>query len=262
MQSPARSTRKAAFQEILDLTSAGQIPKQPDTPETVNKLLDRNPNQADAVRVGLINLLEIETTRIHALHSLSRQVTDKGKTIASETTEAGLAGEDEYYPKLIGIVAALEDERAIHALLGAATTGGMATRAVAKFGDKALGPTLDLLKDQDSMVRSSALFTIRNMLKMHTLRETSSTHSVDSILRASLQDPAFIVRNSAISAIEYLPNREELVPILSDLAEHDEQRLVVDASVGVVYPVRLKAKRLLQKIANHEQRPVDADAVR
>jgi hypothetical protein len=54
-------------------------------------------------------------------------------------------------------VSSLNDDRAIPALVGAMTTGGMAQRGVLKYGDKALTSVMEQLKSSDALVRASAL---------------------------------------------------------------------------------------------------------
>ena len=91
---------------------------------------------------------------------------------------------------------------------------------------------------------------------MHKSIASASYARIKFALESSLKDPAFVVRSSAISAIEYLDDREEFVPALEDLAEHDPAKLPGRADDGgELYPVRRDAKRLVQKIANHEPPP-------
>ena len=64
-------------------------------------------------------------------------------------------GEDyfDFYGDVIASVVALNDRRAIPALLGAIDTGGMATRCLASFGDAALPGLFQRVRDLDPMVR-------------------------------------------------------------------------------------------------------------
>jgi HEAT repeat protein len=178
------------------------------------------------------------------------------QALSRNTTEEHDEGYADYYGNLIGIVADLNDERAIPALLGAISSGGMATRALARFGDKAFNPLLDQLRNPDPQVRSSVLFTIRDLLEMHISIAPASQARIREVLRSSLADPEFAIRGSAVSAIEYLDDREQFVPALEKLAESDPVKLPGKpddgGDGGKFYPLRQDARRLLRKIANHE----------
>lgn len=240
MGSENQPIRKAAFREMLNLVLQGKSPGEVSLyPEALSGFFSKNHDEADRVRTGFVHLLATENAVIHS-----------GPQINSTRTE----DDSEYYAQVIAVVSSLNDEQAIPALMGAITSGGMATRGLARFGDKTLGPVLDQLQNQDPMTRSASLFTVRNMLKMRTLTSPSSHDRVRSAIRSSLEDPESVVRSSAISALEYLDSREEFVLALKVLAEHDPAKLPGSADDGgELYPVRLKARRLLNKIANHDQ---------
>lgn len=198
--------------------------------------LSASPQDVDRVKVGIIRLLSSE-------NALIREYKRKGKFFTTED-------HSEYYAGLIATVAAMDDERAIPALLGAVSRGGMATRAIARFGDKAVGPLLDLYgtPSEDSLDRSSALFTIQEVLEMQIPISDASQSQIRNALRNAIKDPDYRVRYVAICAIEYLKDREDFVPALKDLAEHDPGE-----NVGKEHhSLRPVTEQLLQKIANHE----------
>jgi hypothetical protein len=255
-ESADRAERKQAFNDVLRLASGKENPTEMSgVREAITNFLTRNPGQADAVRLGLIHLLSLENSKIYIASRTNAQ------NATQESPEAK-PKEDEYYPTLIAAVTALRDERAIRALLGATPTGGMAMRAVAEFGDKALGSVLEQAKSPDPIVRSSALFTVRNMLRMKTLNLPTSQIQITSAIQESLQDSNFAVRSSAISVIEYMDNRQEFVPALQKLAESDPVRVQESADEGGdLYPVRRKARRVLREIDENRQ-PVGASTVR
>ena len=226
MNSGTWTDRDRAFNERPDLAD---VEKQ-------------DPVEADRLKVGLIHLLTAENADVQ-----------KAKQTGTRfTTEE----HSEYYGNLIGVVADLTDERAIPALLGAITTGGMAQRGVARFGDKAFDPLLKKTEDPDPVVRMSVLFTVRYMLRMGGIKSPASQVRIRDIVRSSLDDADSSVRSSAMSVIEYLDNREEFVPALEKLAERDPVKLPGTpddgGDGGQFYPVRQDARRLLRKIANHE----------
>jgi len=197
----------------------------------------QDPSAADRLKVGLIHLLIVENAEAMKRKGLTEEHSD-------------------YYGNLVGAVADLGDERAIPALLGAIATGGMASRALAKFGDKALDSVFIELQNPDRFVRSSVLFTMRDLLEMRISIAPASQARVRSVLHSSLEDPEFIVRGSAVAAIEYIDNREEFVPALEKLAQTDPVKLPGTpddgGDGGQFYPLRQDARKLLRKIASHE----------
>lgn len=204
------------------------------------KVATPSAEEADRLKVGLIRLLSTENAAVNA---------------PDTSNQDGAEEYEEYYASLISAVATLGDKRAVPALLGASPTGGLATRGVARFGDKALGPVVEQVESRDSQLVSGAVDVLREMLKMHTLTDPESHLRVKNALRAALARPEFDVRLSAIDAIEYLDDRDEFVPILQDLAEHDPFKLAEPSDKGStveVFVVRGDAARLLGKIANHE----------
>jgi hypothetical protein len=218
--------RAKAFEEMPNVDDVGK----------------RSLEEADRLKKGLILLLRTENA------ALKHQV-------AAEDVKRDRSEEyEEYYARLIGIVATLDDERAISALLAAAPTGSMATRGVARFGSKALGPVLEQVECQDVQLASGAVHVLREMLKMQTASDRDSHLLIKKVLRLALAHPEFQVRLSGIGAIEYLDDRREFVPMLRDLAEHDPFELDQPdnrGSIVGVFVVRVDAARLLRQIADH-----------
>ena len=225
--------------------------------ESVRLLASRNlaPDDADRLRLGIIDLLSTENSENRVLE------TDEAAAAVPESDDTDSEEVSEYYASLIDYVAQLGDERAIPALLGATHTGYMAVRGVARFGYKALDPTLEQVKSKDPHLASGALLVIQQLLEWHTIRDPNSKLRIKRALRTALQSPDSIVRKVAIYAIEYLDDREEFVPMLKDIAEHDPYKLqglsLRDGTVGDIYFVREAAAELLRKIANHTPPVVD-----
>lgn len=222
---------------------------------SIDDLNNEAPAEADRLKVALIELLTRENEEVHRPKSAQM-----APTLETRTVEHG-EGHANYYGNLIGMVAALHDERAIPALLGAITTGGMAERGVAGFGEKALDPLLKKILDPNPIVRSSVLFTARYMIRMGTANDPAAKARIDDVVRSSLNDADPSVRSSAIAVVEYLDNREEFVPALQKLAESDPAKLPGKpddgGDGGQFFPVRQNARRLLRKISNHQPPPID-----
>ena len=231
------TTREAAFDDMLTLIYEGQKQNRAsgDTDALAN-FLASHPDQAGRVKLGLINLLNADNGLFM-----------DPKTPPGTYTE----GDTEHYAEVVDAVSSLNDERAIPALVGAMTTGGMATGGLLKYGQKSLGPVLEKLGDPDPMVRSSAIDVAVAILLMTD--DPASHARILALVKPALKDSEFLIRTSAISAIERLSDREQFVPALEELAQHDPFKLPGRADDGgELYPIRLKAKRLLDEIAKHE----------
>jgi hypothetical protein len=229
MKSQNSADRRQAFGEALKLLASNKSTSQ----------------EADHLRLSLFQLLATE---------------NNDQTAPANEREGEESGE--YYASLVGFVASLEDERAIPALLGASMTGGIATRAVARFGNKAVGPVTVQTRSKDAHLSEGALLVIRNMLQFQTTSDPDSQLRIKEALREALARPEEIVRETAIAAVEYLSDREEFVPVLREIAEHDPYLLDGERSTdmqdnGQIYPVRRAARLLLRQIANHERPVVD-----
>ncbi len=236
MKSPKWGQRAEAFGEAVELLASS----------------DTSPKDADQLRLGIIQLLVHEDNGgLKEPHDLPAE--NYGEGYGEDTAE--------YYAGLVEFVASFNDERAIPALLGAAGSGGMATRAVARFGKKALAPTLAQMKSEDPDSASGALSVIRDMLEFRLVGDLESHLQIKNALRLVLASPEYRVREDAMWTIEYLDDKQEFVPILKDIAERDPYKSLYNLGGGGSgedqYPVRRAARLLLGKIANHEQPIVD-----
>src|SRR6266700_2966445 len=203
MEAPDRPRREAAFEDLLKFLPSNDNVESDGQPSA--SFLTQNTDEAKLVRGALIRLLITENN--------PRRVEPSGlakPTTETQGSDANAEGsEDEYYPELIGIVADFDDERAIPALLGAADTGGMATRGVARYGKKALGQVLEQATGPDPSLASGALFIIRDMLEFRLVSDPDSLLKIRNTLGSALARREFQVRESSVWAIEYLSDREE-----------------------------------------------------
>ena len=236
MASPDLETREAAFDDMVTLIYEGQKQDRGsgDT-DALASFLASHPDQADRVKLGLINLLNADNGLFM-----------DPKTPPGKYTE----GDTEHYAEVVDAVSVLNDERAIPALVGAMTTGGMAVGGLLKYGQKSLGPVLEKLGDPNPLVRSEAINTAVTILLM---KDDAAAHArILALIQPALKDNEFLIRSSAIFAIERLKDREQFMPALEELAQHDPFKLPGKADDGgELYPIRLQAKRLLDEIAKH-----------
>lgn len=247
MKSDDMHTKVLAFKELMAHVNseAGSAPggtQSARSSDVLNKFLARHPERADAVKLGLIQLLSTENYYF----------------IESKNPPADSHEEDdvsEHYAELIDAVSSLHDERAIPALTGAITTGGMAQRGLLEYGDKALVPLVEKLKSSDALVRASALGMTVALLHKHD--DAASHARIRELLRSSLGDSGSVVRRKAVWEIDCLDDRQDFVPILQKLAKTDPLKLPGKADDGgdgdEFYPVRFDARRVLRHIQNNER---------
>lgn len=207
----------------------------------LSKYFARHPDQADPVKLGLIQLLSTEN--YYFIESKNPPPDDHAEDDVSE-----------HYAELIDTVSSLNDDRAIPALAGAITTGGMAQRGLMQYGDKALEPVLKQLRDPDALVRASSLGMAVEFLEGHN--DAKSHARARELLQASLADPGSVVRRKAVWEIDCLVDRQDFVPILEKIAKTDPQKLPGKADDGgdgdEFYPVRFDARRALRHIQNNK----------
>lgn len=209
MQSPDRSVRQAGLEDLWKIIFQ-ESGDSSGLADGLNRFFIRNPQLAEAVRLGLIQSLAAENRRIWDLKSSARS---SATTPTPEPDTAEVEGaEDEYYPTVIGLVAALDDERTIPALVGAIPTGGIATGGLLKYGRKALEPVLEQLHNPDPLMRSEALsFGVTTLLKES---DAAARARIGELIQSGLQDHEFVVRMAAVQSIERLDDRESYVPSL------------------------------------------------
>jgi hypothetical protein len=233
MKNKALSAREEAFADLMSHMSEGQPQLSSSRTDVFSSFCAIHPEEADRVKLGLIQLLTLEDDTFV-----------KGKP--GSLTE----GDVEYYAEVIETVSSLNDERAIPALEGAITTGGMAQHGLLKHGDKALGSLLVQLKSPDDMVRASALGMSIALLEKRG--DHASQSQIRELIRSSLTDPDMIVRRAAVQQIECIDDRQNFVPVLKEIAKTDPQKLpgkALDGGDGdEFYPVRYDARRALRDI--------------
>jgi hypothetical protein len=232
-------TREMAFNDLMAYlaSDARERVTVSDKAEILNQFFSRHPDQAEAVKSGLIQLLDKEN-----------------ETFLGKSVQAGTYGEQdmEHYADVIDVVSSLDDERAIPPLAGAITTGGMATRGLVQYGKKSLGPVMEQFKNGSPRTRSAALGAAVTILRA-SHDAASGAQSVE-LLRSSLTDPEFVVREEAVMLLDCSEDRLDFVPMLEQLAKTDPSRYPGRTDDGVDgnwhYPVRVQARRVLRDIQN------------
>ncbi len=193
--------------------------------------LKRHPEQANRITLGLIGLLQMGNEAF---------INDKSPPTAYTENDS------EHYAQAIGIVASLDDERTIPALVGAMTTGGMAAGGLLKYGPKALGPVLKELNNPNPLIRSSAVSAAIAILKRNN---DSTSHAQNlRLIQGAINDKEFLLRSSALWAIDGLAKEDQgqFLPALRRMAQQDP----FSTTDGRRYELRDRSQKILDKIAS------------
>lgn len=138
----------------------------------------------------------------------------------------GQLGEDyfNFHGDVIASVVALNDRRAIPALLGAIDTGGMVTGSLASFGDAALPGILQRVNDQDTVVRMGTINSLAEMLSKNPTLFNANRIETEQVKRALLsaaadnEEPG--VRMVAVGGLAALRD-PSVLSVIQKLAELD-----------------------------------------
>ena len=151
-----------------------------------------------------------------------------------------------YYADVIAAVVALGDIRSVQALVGAITTGSMATEALVGFGTRALMPVAARITDEDPMVRGSVVHTLSGMLERSSsvAKDAQARALIKKALMNAAKDEHYLVRGRAAAGLVRVGDAESIA-IVKELAENDPYVDVVPFGKGG-YPVREAAARALK----------------
>jgi hypothetical protein len=238
MASPDMATRHAGFDDLINIISEGQkLGFDPEYPTVLATFLARHPEHAERVKLGLINLLQAD---------------DNAFTDGTAGPRTHTESDSEHWAAAIDLVSCLKDERAIPALVDAMTAGGGLCKGLLQYGQKPLGPLLSKLNNPDPFVRSTAIGTAITILRMKN--DSDSQARIVGLIRAAIQDKEFLIRSAAVYQIDNLTDQKELaralqefVPVLQEMAQRDP--FIVQGQTN--YPLRDRAKKLLDKITNN-----------
>lgn len=232
--------REAAFSDMMALIHEGKKgTTESGHADALATFFKRHPEQADRIKLGLIQLLNADNADFQG-----------------ENTPPGTYTEDdmEHYAEVVNVVSSLQDERAIPALVGAMATGGMAQQAIFQHGDKALAPVLEQLKSSDPLAQSSALRMSFALLAKRG--DPAALAQIRELILAYVKAPSEPSRRIAVQEIDCLDDRQNFVPLLTEISKTDPEKRPGKALDGGdtdgFYPVRYDARRVLRDIQNNE----------
>jgi HEAT repeat protein len=243
LRDPTWEKRAEAFYETITNGAAATWDGRADLiPSRLAALFRAHPDREDDLKLALIDLLNMENSVVEAQ---AEEYKKSHKTLTEAYTN--------YYGDVIAAVSGLNDPRALNALVGAITTGGMATNGLARLGSGAIDPVIVKLQSPDVIVRAATVRALTTMWQPETRDKFSDSASRqkirDAILKAA-RDEDGGVRLAAVYGLALMPD-DETIAVLKSLAASDPSRLPGQADEGgPFYPVRQAAKRVLDQIAH------------
>lgn len=239
--------RKAAFNDMMALIYEGKKgTAESGHADALAAFFKQHPDQADGVKLGLIQLLKADNADFQ-----------------DKNTPPGTYTEDdmEHYAEVVNVVSSLNDERTIPVLVSAISTGGIAQRALFQYGDKALAPVLEQLKRQPDPNSVSDLLAQASALQMSFALlakrgDSTSQAQIRELILAYVKAPSGATRRIAVQEIDCVDDRQNFVPLLEEIAKTDPQKLggkpLDGGDNNQFYPVRADARRVLRHIQNNE----------
>jgi hypothetical protein len=201
-------TREAAFNDMMDLIREGQKQTtQPDHAADLARFFKQHPDQADKIKVGLIQLLKADNTDF------------QGAAPGTYTEQ-----DTEHYAEVVNVVSLLNDERAIPILVNAMATGGMAQRAIFQYGDKALAPVLEQLKSSDPLVQSQALRMSFALLAKRG--DPAAQAQIRELILTYVKAPSGASRSMAVQEIGCLEDRQNFVSLLEEISKERSSQTI------------------------------------
>lgn len=189
----------------------------------INHIAVCSPEAGRDVREGLIAALESEEAWIYAPYAGVRHSEDEV---------------EDYFPDLIGCVAALHDARAVGALIRAIETGGGATNGLVALGNAAVPAVARTLAAATSSAsRLSAAQTLGSMsMRRRELSLTdASVAAIRTGLLSALKDSSVWVRQGAVTGLAQFTDTE-VRGAMQTLATSDSG--VMTRNGKRVFPVR------------------------
>jgi hypothetical protein len=236
--------RSAAFYLLVKKGLGRELSGRADLiPRALSQIFKSQPDRLDELKVALMELLERENSFVQE-HFFEFQRT--GKALSHNYMN--------YYGDLILAVAALRDARALNGLLGAITTGNMATRGLAVLGADALDSILGKLEDQDVNVKASAARVLMHMLKMSSTGQVKLDSLAKEKLKLALvrsaRDENPDTRINAVEGLAELAKQgdPEALSLIEQIARSDTYEASVNGEKSGSYPVREAATRVLQSL--------------
>ena len=208
----------------------------------LRKTLVSDPSTADERKKLLIELLSVEND-VRA----ERRKRVSGQLGQLSEQDRFTDGQSNYYGDVIASVVTLNDPRSLDVLLGAITTGGMATSTVASFGKIAIDPLLKRLDDSDFWVRAAVVQTLSQMLEgsPEVSNDFASRAKIKAALTRGSSDANFVVRMNTIDGLLRLGDQQSIA-IVDKIAKSDPYRSDGVPGLEGRYIVRERAAKALK----------------
>jgi len=168
--------------------------------------------------------------------------------VTAAKSDASLKPEEysDYLGSLVECVVQTGDVRALALYMDPAllNTGNMVTRAIASFGDRAVGRVVNALNSaKDDETRHSLTLTIVHFMELQSVRNPANIAMLEDQLIAELRAREFLIR---IAAVDGLAHFDDATASQALFAESRMDPYVVRVKGKLKYPVREEASALLE----------------
>jgi len=192
--------RESAFYALIQLGFESSLASSPyPIPKEVAQLLKTlAPADADSLTDALVGLLTRENGFVAASQN------DPTISLSEEYVT--------YYGDVIAAVSALRNERSIPALIGAITSGDMATSTLAGFGNKAIDSIMIQLGSGDEDVRGAAVIVLLEMLEPTNFSSLNrrTVSKLRNGLHMAQRFPEAVVASAAREGLRILDQMKEV----------------------------------------------------
>lgn len=188
----------------------------------LEETLENDPLTAEQRTLKLIQLLGVENQEVQ---NKERQRLDSGLQQLPENDRLS-EGYVNYYGDVVAAVSMLHDPRSIDVLLGAITTGSMATRTLITFGPLIVQPLVELYGTSNSLLeQSSAIRVLSDLLFAYAEVENdqSNRSMIREVLMEAASDDSFILRSNAVVGLVRLGD-DASIGLVERIAETDPYR--------------------------------------
>jgi len=235
LKSTNSSGRIEAFYQLLPLLSNSDFSGRMNAREGRTVSSGTEDHGDDSVTLALADLLVRENSFVQSHQFVSQDFA-------------------EYYGDLISSVSSLKDVRTSDALLGAISTGDMATRALAGFGPDVLDRVITQLSSSHVLVRNGATRVLSEMLDEPKISKGNRDYSarIETALVIMSADENAYVRISAIEGLGKLADSSATATIERAALNDGYEASAHGGSPGV-FPVREAARQVLQRLSERSK---------
>jgi HEAT repeat protein len=247
--------RTLLFVVALEFGALAQEPPRRDVPlQIVSSWLNEWPRRANQLRnLSPVTISSAPDSLKLDLISWLDTDSDYARRYAQLTGRSLGEGFGDYYVNLAVLVAGMRDQRAVSPLAKAIQVGNVISDALLEFGDAGVDSLVAELHHPD--MRVSVILALGRFVEARQsgrmVMSEANARRIEDILLQSANDQSGPVRMAAVRALGQFKPDEQIVRILTRIAESDSFEITRAGQGGAsekVYPVRSTAAEELQKL--------------